>query len=277
MVGVIGMDPTSWTSPDGLVWTAHRKAFRTRAGKASYGGVGGVVADGHGWLAVGSHDDPHCQSVCGPDRALVWTSSDGASWTEIADQKSLDSGFMQAVAHGPDGFVAVGQSVGAAIWASADGQTWSAVPDSPIFVGPAGPDYGVAATGIAIRDGVSAAVAQSFLGDDAETDIVLTFWSDAGQPWSRAGMTWVATNQPSIVATPDGFLGTWAGPCPGGIWVSNDGRTWRCDAFGPGFKDFYPAAGAASDTIEVVVGVTLTESPGSSISTGRIWSRGSPS
>ena len=62
----------------------------------------------------------------------------------------------------------------------------------------------------------------------------------------------------SVTATTGGFLGT--GPsggrsCQVGIWASTDGRAWRCDVAGSSDLGFLPFAAAASDTVEVAVGV----------------------
>lgn len=264
---------TSWVSPDGLAWTPNRDAFRTRTGSRSFGDVDDVVADGDGWLAVGAHE-PRCYDICAPDRALVWTSTDGKSWTEIPERKALDGGWMNAVDHGPTGFVAVGESAnaGAAVWTSLDGLAWALVSKDPLFVGPAGPDYGTAATGVAVTDRGTAVVGYAGLADD--TMAVMTWWSPSGSAWSRADETWASDSMPTVAATPDGFLGTWSGACPGGIWASN-GPSWRCDASDPPFAGFQPAAGAASETITVVVG-TLDVAPDAASPAppiGTVWYR----
>ena len=258
-VGSIGRHQVSWASPDGLTWTARRDAFRRASGGLSQGEVADVVATGDGWLAVGSHA-PRCDSACAPDGALVWTSSNGLAWTEVPSQRALHGGFMNAVAHGDDGFVAVGESfesAGAAIWTSPDGLAWTRASDDPTFVGPAGPDHGTDMTGVAVRGGAIAVVGSAALEDDST--LVLTWSSSSGGPWSRADAEWVADPWPRVVATPDGFLAIWSGGCPGGIWASSDGRAWRCDASDAGFNGFGSVAAAASETLEVAVGGTFDE------------------
>jgi hypothetical protein len=253
-IGMIGEQQGSWSSLDGLTWTAHRDAFHTAAGARSRGDVGDVIAGGAGWLAVGSHV-PNCASACAPDRALVWTSSDGLVWTQVPDQAAFKDGWMNAVAGLDAGFVAGGESIGAATWTSADGLVWSRVPDDPAFEGPAGPDYGTGATALAVRNGVIAMVGWTSLADDSTAAIA---WrTTPGGPWSRVDVAGETNGEMSLTTTPDGFEATgWFGDCIGGIWASADGRDWRCDASDPGFAGFGPVAAAASDTVEVVVGTT---------------------
>jgi hypothetical protein len=258
-VGSIEGRPASWTSPDGIAWTEHRGGFRTASGGKSRGSVGDVVARGDGWLAVGSHD-PSCGGLCAPDRALVWTSSNGTDWTEVPDAKALHRGFMNAVARAGDGFVAVGPSLGAgaAAWTSADGIAWSYVSSDPVFVGPAGPDYGVDATGVAERDGRIAVVGTAALADDST--IVVAWWSDQAGTWSRTIGKGAEPGVLNVAATTDGFLASgWSQACPGGIWASSDGSSWRCDASDAQMTGFLPAAIAASDTVDVAVGSTDVE------------------
>src|SRR5205814_7506992 len=86
--------------------------------------------------------------------------------------------------------------------------------------------------------------------------------SNSGQEWSKASVKNAVEGQVfSVAAVPNGFLAT--GPsgeksCLGGIWASTDGRAWRCDASAPAFKGFGPYAAAASDTVEVAVGLKST-------------------
>ena len=60
------------------------------------------------------------------DRAAVWTSTDGISWSRVAHDPEIfgeDGRGMRAVVAGELGLVAVGTDV----WTSSDGITWSLV------------------------------------------------------------------------------------------------------------------------------------------------------
>ena len=265
-VGTIGGRNSSWTSPDGTHWSEHRNVFRTASGARSRGSVADVVARGNGWLAVGTHD-PSCSGLCAPDRALLWTSSDGTIWTELPNSKPLRRGFMDSVGSAGDGFVAAGPSLeqGVAIWTSPDGSTWSYVSSGPAFVGPAGADYGVGGTGVASRDGRTIVVGYAALEDDSYVPVA---WrSDDGGPWSKVDLHGTTAGQLNIISTADGFLaGGWSDDCTGGIWSSNDGSAWECDATVREMADFSPVAIASSGSVDVAVGAADVED-------GAIWYR----
>ena len=95
---------------------------------------------------------------------------------------------------------------------------------------------------------------------DGESTRARAWWSADGIMWSKATVEKGKGGQLFSVATSiDGFLAT--GPsggdsCRGGIWASNDGHAWRCIASGPVFAGFGPYAAAASNLVEVAVGLT---------------------
>jgi hypothetical protein len=261
-VGTIGNHLVSWFSPDGLAWTAHRDVFKT---PFAGGGVTDVVARDDGWLAVGS---AFCGGVCGPAGGLAWTSSNGTVWAAVPNQRALrGTSALDAVAGGDGGFVAVGiRDTGAGIWTSRDAFAWSRVPDSPLFISPSGADWGAAATGVAVREGITVAVGYAAI-DAEDLQLVVAWRSASGGPWSRADVGWTEGTT-ALAVTADGFLaGTGARTadptasqtdnCPGNLFASSDGVEWRCDAPDPSMKGFDPAAIAASETVEVVLGQTF--------------------
>jgi hypothetical protein len=270
-VGLVGELPASWFSRDGLKWTARSKAFPMPRLGSDGVRVTDVVARGDGWLAVGRRD-PFCPTGCGdnPIRSYVWTSKDGLHWTRVADQKTLKGGGINSVAQRGEGFVAVGAaSDHVAIWTSPDGLAWSRVPDKPMFREPKGSDWtlSVNATGVAVRGGITVAVGMAYAQDTCPPGVparlcpgARAWWSADGRTWSKATVQKGVDGQMfSVTATPDGFLAT--GPsggrsCLGGIWASTDGRAWRCVASSKSFKGFGPYAAAASETVEVAVGLT---------------------
>ena len=75
-----------------------------------------VAAGGPGFVAVGT----------GADGAAAWTSTDGLTWTAVADGPDLKGATMDAVTTTSNGFEAAGyDSDGARLWSSTDGSTWS--------------------------------------------------------------------------------------------------------------------------------------------------------
>ena len=287
-VGVVAVGGTaSWTSPDGLAWTAHPKAFRIGDVGSDTVEVKDIVATSGGWLAVG-RQDPFCMFDCGsfPKRAWVWTSDDGVSWTRVPDQKAFKGGGMDAVARGQDGFIAVGAASGnAAIWTSPDGLVWTRVPDDPMFHGP--DSFGgllAGATGVAVHGGVAVVVGSVYAQDVCPPGYAtkscpgVRAWRSADwRTWSKASVEKAKDGQASTVDwTIDGFLATGGSTgCPGGIWASTDGQAWRCDSSVPAMKGFGPSAAAASDTVEVTVGLTDAgwDENGSDPMPGAVWYR----
>lgn len=258
-VGTIGEQPASWSSTDGVSWTAHRDAFPMPDVGDDTISVTDVVAHGTGWLAVG-RQDPFCQIECGtdPTRSFVWTSPNGSHWSRVPTQPAFKGAGLDAVTGRGDGFVAVGGAAGhAAILTSSDGLTWARVPDGPMFRSRAsGGGPPMAATAVA-SDGGNVAV----LGMVSyEPGRVGAWWSADGRGWSKAAVDKALDGQVfSATTTPAGFLATGpsgADSCLGGIWASTDGRRWRCDAAAPAFAGFGPYAAAANDAVVVAVGLT---------------------
>ena len=170
--------------------------------------ISGVARGGPGYVAVG-------QSVGVPTPGVVWTSTDGQSWSKVADAPvfhappGTDQTFgavMNAVTVGKDGtLVAVGQvgsqgAIGSALaWWSTDGRTWTA---------------------------------------------------GAGDRFLYGQLFNVAAAPSGFLATgPSGDRS-----CMGGTWSSTDGRSWTCVAGDPAFTDFAAYAAAGSPDVEVVVG-----------------------
>jgi hypothetical protein len=262
LVAVGGRD--SWHSADGLRWTSARAAFPRRLHDTDEVRVEDVIATATGWLAVG-RDEPQCQTSCGNDplRGLIWTSDDGLHWDRVTGQPALAPGGINAIAAFDGGFVAAGNAAGrAAFWTSPDGHAWSRVPDDPAFARPSGSaSYAVvSATGVAAANGVVVAVGNAFEAGPAGEPVVLAWRSTDGRTWKRSVVEADVGGQAfSVAETGDRFLMT--GPsgetsCLGGIWSSEDGLAWGCEAKAELFAGFGPYAAAASSTVEVAVGLT---------------------
>ena len=118
---------TAWRSINGLRWQRVPSSAALAAGS-----MASVTAGGPGYVAVGASLDS--------TKALVWLSSDGATWALAPDQESLTyHGLriaMADVAAGSDGtLVAVGhflfgsQYGQGTTWTSRDGRTWTRADD----------------------------------------------------------------------------------------------------------------------------------------------------
>ncbi len=131
-------DGAVWTSPDGVTWK--------RVTGAALGGVDtqiieSVAAAGDDLVAVG-------YEYSGSDwDGVVWTSSDGATWTRAADPGSVLAGSnneaLLGVTAGGPGLIAVGYDDAngdwdTRVWTSADGSEWTLLPADPAVFGGSG-------------------------------------------------------------------------------------------------------------------------------------------
>lgn len=130
--GFSDRDAAVWTSADGLTWS--RVSDDGGFGGAGMQEMHSIAAGGPGLVAVGYESDES-----GRDRvAVVWTSSDGTTWTRVEDgvPGSDEEQEMFDVVVGGPGMTAIGREGEAAIWTSVDGITWSRVPyDEDVFDG----------------------------------------------------------------------------------------------------------------------------------------------
>lgn len=198
-----------WSSADGLTWSR-----RPTSSSLAHAAMNGVVQAGPGFVAVGAAPDRVTTSQV-PEHGVVWTSTDGRSWSRVADAplfhapSGTDQTFgdsIKAVATDGTHLVAVGTvgtqgDVGSALaWSSSDGRTWK---------------RGTA---------VDFAYGQMF--------------NVAAVPNGFLGIGPSGTDS-----------------CVGGIWSSADGDTWTCVATDLSMGGFAAYAAAASPTLTVVVGL----------------------
>ena len=159
--------PATWSSQDGVAW--HRGVIHSSGPRSTPVHVAAVASSGDLAVAVGfwreqtsggSLDDPiadsgstpstvssamerpgrlpfvptaTCEGVASAD-ATALTSTDGVTWTQIADSHALHGQPMLGVAMLNGSFVAAGGADGSgrsAAWTSPDGRHWTRAPDSP--------------------------------------------------------------------------------------------------------------------------------------------------
>jgi hypothetical protein len=132
-----------WRSTDGSAWE-----LVTAVAPA---GIGPFVGAPTGLVAVGSELAPHCSSGLDCIRTAIWSSPDGAKWTQATGgPTTFPAGFMTGVVRTRSGLVAVGsQRLGpldraTRVWTSRGGAQWDAAP-SPALSKAKATSYALAA------------------------------------------------------------------------------------------------------------------------------------
>ena len=96
------LHPMSWTSPDGLSWTAAVAGIEPLRTDPPHAFEGSAIADlarvSDGWLAVGG--DIHFRTDGARQDIAMWSSSDGATWTRIPDQPEFQGGLGTSMQFG---------------------------------------------------------------------------------------------------------------------------------------------------------------------------------
>ncbi|HYC06783.1 MAG TPA: hypothetical protein VEG29_02570, partial [Candidatus Binatia bacterium] len=120
--------PAIWTTTDGSSWTVATVALPLDG--STLGTVAGLAVSGGTDLAVGSDSTDTSRT------AVVWTSTDGVTWSAAPADASFSGSIMSAVVPGGPGYVAVGRDAsGAAVWTSKEGSSWKEDSAGPGFAG----------------------------------------------------------------------------------------------------------------------------------------------
>jgi hypothetical protein len=256
-VGSASEQVAFWSSPDGTTWT-HMSIDET---PFTAGAVSGLVVSDVQLVAWGTLGQPTCTGegegmTCDPTPAMLWTSTDGAKWTRVADVSMFGGGTIANVTFGADGFVAVGDSGwdSPAIWYSNFGTTWQrlSLPTSTFaaahFSSVSATTYGDATTSGYVLGGSIGGTAPVSGGVAApNTGVAAAWWSPDGRSWTKAAVNRNAGAGTSLGSIDVGASGMVAvGSAEGGkaaaAWTSTDGRTWQPIALGY-FGAPTPAAG----------------------------------
>jgi hypothetical protein len=246
-----------WSSPDGTTWTRMSIDETPFAG----GAVSGLVVSDVQLVAWGTLGQPTCTGegegmTCDPTPVMLWTSTDGAKWTRVADVSLFGGGTIANVTFGADGFVAVGDTGwnSPAIWYSNFGTTWQrlTLPTSTFaaahFSSVSATTYGDATTSGYVLGGSIGGTAPVSGGVAApNTGVAAAWWSPDGQTWTKGTLNrnpGVGTSLGSIDVGASGWVavGSAEGGKAAAAWNSTDGRTWQPIALGY-FGAPTPAAG----------------------------------
>lgn len=192
----------------------------------------GATAAGPGVVAVGDR----FPSVDYSDRPGVWTSPDGVAWAVVPHDEAVFggvmSGYVEAVAAGPLGLVAVGteyrgDDYDAVVFTSPDGRAWTRVPDPGGVFGGSGWQamHAVTAGGPGW-----AAVGYDDSGEDRNAAV---WTSPDGVTWTRVPhdeSLFGGVNDQEIfgvVAAGRGLVAVGNDDEAPAAWVSADGVTWE--------------------------------------------------
>jgi len=223
-VGRTGTAPIAWTSSDGRTWTPH--AVPVLGDGAIAERMTTVVATPDGFLAGGS---------IGPElfdrRARFWRSSDGATWSPVADDATtFADSEVRAIAPVAGGYVAVGlvgsvqRITGSVAWTSPDGRSWTRIDAADLGRGRA------VALSAAPFGGVVA------VGSDLEEHEAYAWLSPDGRSWtlapgepSRQYPGKVRMTDVTVVGAELIGVGNYVGLQRGtaSSWVSSDGVHWQ--------------------------------------------------
>ena len=233
----------AWTSPDFATWT---RASVDGLPLADAGIGWPVAAPGGGLLSLGVHGRLHCGTgagaTCDPQPVAIWTSADGRSWHGRAAPDVFAGATVAAVAAGPGGVVAVGDTGWdhPAIWFSADGAAWSreSLP-APMF-------RHAEFSGLTlyrgrwVLTGLTDPVKPACCAGGTSKQLKAAAWySGDGRSWSRASVGSAAESSiGASFAGSDGLVANGGGP--GWNWLSVDGSSWRP---GPSDPDVGPVTG----------------------------------
>jgi hypothetical protein len=234
--------PTFWRSADGLTWNQTGSpsiaAFAPDQPDRYFYAVTGLARVGRLIVAVGARMLLDASTA---DAAMWYSADDGTTWHRTASGSTFPDSYVYAVAHGRNGFVAVGSNGypgastqdtgtrGAAVWTSADGRRWTRVPTHTAFRG-------------AFMRSVTATPMGYVAGGEAHSagppgaGTVAPLWTSTdGRTWHRVRGSASLRNSDGLVvaATSDGLVATGtlfdpvAGSWRGAAWTSATGSSWR--------------------------------------------------
>jgi hypothetical protein len=240
-----------WSSPDGTTWTLMSIDETPFAG----GAVSGLVVSDVQLVAWGTLGQPTCTGegegmTCDPTPVMLWTSTDGAKWTQVADVSMFGGATITNVTFGADGFVAVGDTGwdSPAIWVSATGATWQRLTlPSATFAAAHFSSVRATASGYVLAGATGGTAPVSGGVAAPETGVAAAWWSPDGRSWTKATVNrnpGVGTSLGSIDVGASGMVavGSAEGGNAAAAWTSTDGRTWQPIALGY-FGAPTPAAG----------------------------------
>ena len=268
-----------WRSSDGTEWAPLARGGSTFAGAS----VQHIAVTSAGLVAWGTVGEPVCTgsgegATCEPVPVMIWTTSDAIAWTRVADLSAFAGASIRAVAEGPFGLVAVGDTGWdkPAIWVSDVGTSWQrlALPSSA-FKDAHFTDLRATTSGYVVAGGTGTVPFPGAGGPPSSTSKVAAgWWSADGRTWAKAtvkrtGNTGTSLGTLSIGARGMVAVGSATGGKIGTAWTSPDGHGWTPIA--PG----YGGAPAVSPGIPTLPSFTLSDDGSHIVAVGPGMGRGS--
>jgi len=218
----------TFSSADGVNWTSG-----ARLTYPDFVSISGVVEGPAGLLAVAKFP----QGICGPppNVALVWRSTDGITWRQVA-VFSVAAGDIEG---GPAGYVAIGNAGEGTnpAWISFDGANWKHV-DLTVstFKGVDAIESGAVFSGGFVLAGTTLGAAQGCGGYPNPLTGTL-WWSADAKTWTRDALSGTKSgaqvsmsvrriSDAALLATESSSDGI-GGPRVNSSWTSTDGRNWK--------------------------------------------------
>jgi len=252
-VGRSGVDAAAWTSADGKTWSRASVARLASGSLADAPERMTTVIDTPAGLLAGGSAGPEL----GDRQARFWRSSDGTTWTPIADAAAFGGAEVVAITPIPSGYLALGRlgtgqrATGSIAWLSADGETWRRIDDRALA-------NGLLAAVAVTADGVLA------VGSDLDEREAVVWASADGVTWTRAPgegsrlhsgekirMTDLLVTEAGYIGIGN-FVGVQFGD--GTSWLSGDGLSWQQAPLQPALGQGEPEALVAWRDRLVMVG-----------------------
>ena len=224
-----------WRSADGRTWTRLGRAGSQFAGAQMVV----LVVTRDGLVAWGADGQGACQgqgaaATCSPAPLMLWISPDGVTWTPIADASPFAGATISAIADGPAGLVAVGDTGwnAPAIWVSGTGATWTRLELGAAFAQAHLSTVRAAGPGYVVGGGTGSQQVSVTGGPDGTVPTTAAaWWSADGRTWTKASVEGPGSggsNLAMIYAGSEGLVavGATSDGRDSAAWTSPDGRTW---------------------------------------------------
>jgi hypothetical protein len=259
----------AWSSADGTTWNLDSAGSLDATSCTGLSTAVAAPSQGNSFsvLAGGSGTPPGAGSSYSPFIAT----GQGGSWSAASTPPAGASASVESLLHAANGYVAFGttKAGGAVAWTSSDGNAWSTPRDIP-------GDHGFKIEGAASHGNDIIVVASYDVQNDTDP-LTSAFWrsGDGGLMWTysrvkgRVGYGIVATSHGFAMAGIQGA--NYKAPSPG-MWLSNDGSSWRpVTSESLGSRGYATAIAGEGDDL-LAIGVKFSDGSDRALAQTLAWS-----